>query len=74
VNDELAAAVALLPGAAERLLADHLDDGHGRCRRCTLGGQSGHYRWPCRLHDLARRSLVLAAHRAPGSIAAPRAP
>jgi hypothetical protein len=62
MTDELAAAIALLPRAAERLLADHVDDGRGRCRRCTLGGQSGHHHlWPCRLHDLARRGLTLAA-------------
>jgi hypothetical protein len=61
MSDELAAAIALMPGVAERLLADHIDDGHGRCRRCTLGGQSGHHRWPCRLYDLARRSLALTA-------------
>jgi hypothetical protein len=66
MTDELAAAIALLPGAAELLLADHVDDGRGRCRRCTLWGESGHYLWPCRLHDLARRSLALAARSSSG--------
>jgi hypothetical protein len=61
MTDELAAALASLPGTAERLLADHVDDGRGRCRRCTIGGQAGHHLWPCRLHDLARRGLALTA-------------
>jgi hypothetical protein len=41
------------PGMAERLLADHADDGSGRCRVCSAGAQAGRYRWPCALHRAA---------------------
>ena len=52
----IAAQIAAFPGLPERLLAEHVDDGHGRCRRCTVGGQHGHHRWPCRIHAVARRA------------------
>lgn len=45
--------VAREPGLAERLLADHGDDGSGHCERCTGGSQSGRHVWPCQIHDLA---------------------
>jgi hypothetical protein len=53
----LAAAIALTPGLAARLLAEHVDDGTGRCRRCPLGGQAGHQRWPCRIYDAAYQAV-----------------
>jgi hypothetical protein len=49
----LAAAIALAPGLAARLLAEHVDDGTGRCRLCPLGDQAGHQQWPCRIHSAA---------------------
>ncbi len=41
------------PGMAQRLLAEHADDGTGRCRRCSTGAQTGHYRWPCLIYHSA---------------------
>jgi hypothetical protein len=35
------------PGMAERLLAEHADDGSGRCRVCSAGALTGRYRFPC---------------------------
>lgn len=35
------------PGMAERLLAEHADDGSGRCRVCSSGAQAGRYQAPC---------------------------
>ena len=43
-------------GVAAKLLAEHVDDGSGRCAVCSAGGQTGRVQWPC--------SLALAAHRA----------
>lgn len=39
--------MASQPGAADRLLAEHVDDGTGHCRTCSSGGQTGRYRFPC---------------------------
>ncbi|MHA6621789.1 hypothetical protein [Pseudonocardia sp. DLS-67] len=61
MNDTLALIVALLrdnPARMEKLLAEHVDDGTGHCRRCTLPGQRGFESWPCLHHTaatLARR-------------------
>ena len=44
------------PGMAERLLSEHVDDGSGRCRVCSTGGQTGRYRWPCALHRYAEQA------------------
>jgi len=52
-SSSLAAAIALTPGLADRLLVEHVDDGTGRCRLCPLRDQAGHQRWPCRIHDAA---------------------
>jgi len=41
------------PGMAERLLAEHADDGSGRCRVCSTGGQTGRFPWPCTLYRSA---------------------
>lgn len=46
------------PGMAERLLAEHADDGSGRCRCCSGGNQTPRFPWPCTLHyyaDLGQR-------------------
>lgn len=54
------------PGLAERLLAEHIDDGTGRCRVCSAGGQTG------RLLDLAKTKARLPADRTGGRRAAVR--
>ncbi|HZG91345.1 MAG TPA: hypothetical protein VEZ42_14130 [Pseudonocardia sp.] len=41
------------PEAIQKLLADHVDDGRGDCRACSVGGQRGHHTWPCSLHAVA---------------------
>jgi hypothetical protein len=45
--DALIELIITEPGMAERLLGQHTDDGTGRCRVCTAGGQTGHYPYPC---------------------------
>lgn len=47
VGSPLVALIRSQPGMAERLLAEHADDGSGRCRVCSSGAMTGHYRWPC---------------------------
>lgn len=44
------------PGMAQRLLSEHVDDGSGRCRVCSTGGQTGRYRWPCALRRYAEQA------------------
>ena len=41
------------PGMAERLLAEHADDGSGRCRCCTSGAGAGRYQFPCAIRRAA---------------------
>lgn len=52
----LVALIRSQPGMAERLLADHTDDGTGRCRCCSSGGQTGRYQWPCAIHRSATQA------------------
>jgi hypothetical protein len=59
----LVAAIALTPGLAARLLAEHVDDRTGRCRLCPLGGQAGYQRWPCRIHGLASEAARSTSRR-----------
>lgn len=47
------------PVAVTTLLEQHVDDGHGHCRTCTLGGQRGNQTWPCTIYAAA----VIAAKR-----------
>jgi hypothetical protein len=54
-----AAAIAAIPGLAARLLSEHADDGSGRCRRCSMAGQAGRERWPCRIHTYAAAAAPL---------------
>lgn len=54
--------IANHPGLASRLLSEHVDDGTGRCRTCSCGGQSGRQRWPCQIHDLAIRASEVERH------------
>lgn len=55
----LAIELARMPGAAQRLLAVHMEDGSGRCRVCSSGRQAGRYVWPCQLHLLATRAVEI---------------
>ena len=65
------------PGMAARLLAEHVDDGSGRCSGCPVGGQRGRHSWPCTLSpgrrggdEAAAGALGLTNH---GSQRPPRA-
>jgi hypothetical protein len=51
---ELAVQLGRLSGVAQRLLAVHVPDQHGRCRGCTTPGTGlpGAV-WPCALHFYA---------------------
>ncbi|MGH3616325.1 MAG: hypothetical protein ACRDRK_27770 [Pseudonocardia sp.] len=60
----LAVFLAGQPTAVARLLADHVDDGHGHCRTCAVGGQRGNHAWPCSLHVAATASRDLRSDRA----------
>lgn len=57
--DPIAQFIAAQAGAAERLLAEHIDDGTGRCRVCSAGPQAGRLVWPCNLHRYARAAAEL---------------
>jgi len=37
----------------DRVLAEHVDDGNGRCTACPRSGRPEWQHWPCRLHSLA---------------------
>jgi hypothetical protein len=55
----LVATVAAMPEVAARLLADHVDDGAGRCRGCTRGGcGTPSARFPCTLSALAAQATA----------------
>lgn len=36
-------------GRADRLAAEHVDDGTGHCVSCPAGPQAGRMAWPCNL-------------------------
>jgi hypothetical protein len=55
----IVAFIAGEPGMAERILAEHADDGTGHCRVCTDGGQTGRHVWPCTLRGLAEQASRL---------------
>jgi hypothetical protein len=50
---ELPELLAAHPTSIARILADHRDDGSGRCTVCHAGPQSARVVWPCRLRLLA---------------------
>lgn len=60
---ELVEYLAARPDLAETLLADHADDGTGRCRVCTNGAQAARQRHPCRLYELAEKALAESGSR-----------
>jgi hypothetical protein len=54
----LVALIMSQPQMADRLEAQHADDGTGRCRCCSAGAQTGRYQHPCDIRlavDEARR-------------------
>jgi hypothetical protein len=58
----LAAQLAQMPELASRLIAEHRDDGRGRCIRCTLPGRgTPGERWPCGPAALAMAAREVAA-------------
>lgn len=59
----LAAFLIAQPEAVTALLAAHIDDGHGRCRACTIGGQGGRATWPCSLYGAASAARAAARTR-----------
>ena len=59
----LAAFLTTQPEAVAALLAAHVDDGHGRCRACTVGGQRGRTTWPCSLYGAAAAARAAARAR-----------
>jgi hypothetical protein len=59
--DVLAAFLVSEPAAAAKLLADHVDDGRGYCRVCTLGAQRGNHHWPCDIYNAV--TLAMATRR-----------
>jgi hypothetical protein len=59
----LVALIRSQPGMAERLLAEHADDGSRRCRVCSGGAQSGRYPFPCAIQRCATEA---SAQDSPG--------
>jgi hypothetical protein len=57
----LVALIMSQPQMIDRLAPLHADDGTGRCRTCSSGGQTGRYQHPCNIRravDEARRLLA----------------
>jgi hypothetical protein len=48
-------------GRADRLAAEHGDDGTGHCHTCSAGPQAGRQVWPCSLARLAAAARKLAS-------------
>lgn len=54
----LTALIISQPGMAERLLAEHVDDGAGKCAVCSVGARTpDRYRWPCSIRECASAAL-----------------
>ncbi|MGH3566969.1 MAG: hypothetical protein ACRDRH_13240 [Pseudonocardia sp.] len=51
--DPLVESIARQRELVDRVLAEHVDDGSGRCTACPRSGRVEWRRWPCRLHSLA---------------------
>jgi hypothetical protein len=56
ITEALAAFLLVQPTALANLLAQHVEDGSGACRACTVD-QHGHLPWPCALRIAADRAL-----------------
>jgi hypothetical protein len=63
--DALVAFLVNQPTAIGRLLAEHVDDGRGHCRTCTVGGQQGFLAWPCTLYTAASNAARARKARTP---------
>jgi hypothetical protein len=63
--DALAAFLVEQSTAIGRLLADHVDDGRGHCRTCTVGGQQGFLAWPCTIYIAASKAARARKARTP---------
>ncbi|MGH3569051.1 MAG: hypothetical protein ACRDRH_24115 [Pseudonocardia sp.] len=62
-SQALAEVIARQRDLVDRVLAEHVDDGSGRCTACPRSGPAEWRRWPCRLRSLAtlaRESLAAA--------------
>jgi hypothetical protein len=51
------------PTAVGRLLADHVDDGTGRCRRCGSRAVGDRVPWPCTIHTAAKTARTRQRRR-----------
>lgn len=60
VWEGLVAQLATMPQVIRALAAQHVDDGHGRCRSCTVGGHQLQLA-PCRLAILAESAAACRA-------------
>jgi hypothetical protein len=56
--EALAIFLVLEPAAAAKLLAEHIDDGRGYCRVCTLGAQRGNHHWPCDIYNAVTLAMT----------------
>lgn len=61
--DTFAEVLSHCGGMATRLVAQHVDDGTGRCIVCSEGGQAGRYTWPCAIRRMSTTALHLQARR-----------
>ncbi len=52
-DSRLVESIARQRELVDRVLAEHVDDGTGRCMACPRSGRPEWQRWPCRLHSLA---------------------
>lgn len=59
----LAEALAAMPDADARLVAEHRDDGSGHCRVCRIGGHGGWPVWPCALFCAADAAVAVVRER-----------
>jgi hypothetical protein len=58
-TNDLAEALARLPGVVDAILIRHVPDEHGRCRACTTGGTGRPSApWPCGLRWYANQATV----------------
>jgi hypothetical protein len=48
--------IAREPGMAERMLAEHANDGSGHCRTCVRRQGGAAQVWPCPLYGLAEQA------------------
>ena len=61
--DPLVQMILSQTGMAERLIAEHCDDGRGHCRACAVGGQRGQHSWPCTIRQAADEAERIAERR-----------